>query len=143
VRRRPKLYAELRPGTPVVSHAFDMGGWVPDSTAQVEGKTVHLSYMPANLSGTWTFSTGAGAAPQHELKLEQRYQKGYGTLRMNGRTLTVADLRVRGTRATFTVNDGSSPRRYEGELRDNTLTGTRGGAWRAGRSGGSSSISGG
>ena len=38
----PKLKAELKPGTRVVSHAFDMGSaWPPEKTEQVEGKTIY------------------------------------------------------------------------------------------------------
>src|ERR671918_34784 len=34
---RPKLLSELRPGTRVVSHAFDMGDWYPDQKLLVPG----------------------------------------------------------------------------------------------------------
>jgi cyclopropane fatty-acyl-phospholipid synthase-like methyltransferase len=38
----PKLKAELKPGTRIVSHAFDMGSqWPPEKTEQVEGKTIY------------------------------------------------------------------------------------------------------
>jgi SAM-dependent methyltransferase len=38
----PKLKAELKPGTRVVSHAFDMGAtWPAEKTEQVEGKTIY------------------------------------------------------------------------------------------------------
>jgi SAM-dependent methyltransferase len=38
----PKLKAELKPGTRVVSHAFDMGPtWPAEKTEQVEGKTIY------------------------------------------------------------------------------------------------------
>ena len=38
----PKLKAELKPGTRIVSHAFDMGPtWPPEKTEQVEGKTIY------------------------------------------------------------------------------------------------------
>jgi ribosomal protein L11 methylase PrmA len=35
LKLRPKLLGELRPGTRIVSHAFDMGDWKPDKTAKV------------------------------------------------------------------------------------------------------------
>jgi cyclopropane fatty-acyl-phospholipid synthase-like methyltransferase len=39
----PKLKAELKPGTRVVSHAFDMGSsWPPDKREEVDGKTIYL-----------------------------------------------------------------------------------------------------
>ncbi|MBN3876208.1 MULTISPECIES: methyltransferase domain-containing protein [unclassified Nostoc] len=50
---RPKLLSELKPGTRIVSHAFDMGDWKPDQTLNVEGKTIYYwvvpEQVPANL----------------------------------------------------------------------------------------------
>jgi SAM-dependent methyltransferase len=45
LRLRPKLL-RLKPGTRVVSHAFDMGDWNPDRVAYVEGKTVYMWTVP-------------------------------------------------------------------------------------------------
>ena len=42
LKLRPKLLAELKPGTRVVSHAFDMGDWAPDETRTVSGRLVFL-----------------------------------------------------------------------------------------------------
>jgi SAM-dependent methyltransferase len=47
---KPKLMKELKPGTRVVSHAFDMGDWKPEATAQVSASTVYLWRIPANAS---------------------------------------------------------------------------------------------
>ena len=38
---RPKL-EKLRPGTRVVSHAFDMGDWAPDRRLTVAGKEIYF-----------------------------------------------------------------------------------------------------
>ena len=38
----PKLRAELKPGTRIVSHAFNMGDWEPEQTINVEGRTVYM-----------------------------------------------------------------------------------------------------
>jgi ubiquinone/menaquinone biosynthesis C-methylase UbiE len=43
---RPKLLAELKPGTRVVSHAFDMGDWKPVATERVGTSTVHYWVIP-------------------------------------------------------------------------------------------------
>ena len=42
IRLRPRLRAELTPGTRIVSHTFDLGDWVPDRTIQAFGKNVFL-----------------------------------------------------------------------------------------------------
>lgn len=47
VKLRPRLMEQLRPGTRVVSHDFDMGDWKPDETIAVDGKTVYLWIIPS------------------------------------------------------------------------------------------------
>ena len=42
----PKLNAELKPGTRVVSHAFDMGDIKPQQTINVNGRTVYFWTIP-------------------------------------------------------------------------------------------------
>ncbi len=42
MKMRPKLRMEMRPGTRVVSHVFDMGDWTPDETRTVDGRPVFL-----------------------------------------------------------------------------------------------------
>lgn len=44
---KPKLLKDLKPGTRVVSHAFDMGDWKPEETARVNGASVYLWRIPA------------------------------------------------------------------------------------------------
>jgi SAM-dependent methyltransferase len=50
-RLRPKLLSELRPGSRVVSHGFDMGDWVPTQTMEVSSNqgthTLYLWVVPA------------------------------------------------------------------------------------------------
>lgn len=46
LRLRPKLLSELKPGTRIVSHAFDMGDWKPDKTVEVDGRTLYYWVVP-------------------------------------------------------------------------------------------------
>ncbi|MEA5570034.1 SAM-dependent methyltransferase [Calothrix sp. UHCC 0171] len=54
VRLRSQLFEQLKPGTRIVSHAFDMGDWKPEKTLNVNGKTVYYwtipEKIPTNLS---------------------------------------------------------------------------------------------
>jgi len=43
---RPKLFRELKPGTRVVSHDFDMDEWSPDTTLEVENSRIYLWTIP-------------------------------------------------------------------------------------------------
>jgi len=45
MKLRPKIMA-LKPGTRIVSHAFDMGDWEPDETKTVDGATIYLWTVP-------------------------------------------------------------------------------------------------
>jgi SAM-dependent methyltransferase len=43
VKLRPRLWSQLKPGSRVVSHAFDMGPeWPPERTVDVDGRTIYL-----------------------------------------------------------------------------------------------------
>lgn len=46
LRLRPKLLKELRPGSRVVSHSWDMGDWRPDKEEVVERRHIFLWTVP-------------------------------------------------------------------------------------------------
>jgi SAM-dependent methyltransferase len=46
LRLRPKLQQELRPGTRIVSHNYDMGDWRPLKQLQIDDHTVYLWVIP-------------------------------------------------------------------------------------------------
>jgi len=46
LRLRPRLLAELKPGSRVVSHAWDMGDWEPDEVRRAGGAVVYLWRIP-------------------------------------------------------------------------------------------------
>ena len=46
LRLQPKLMRELKPGTRVVSHRFDMGDWKPEREVTVRGAHVYLWRIP-------------------------------------------------------------------------------------------------
>lgn len=47
LKLRPNLLSQLKPGSRVVSHSFDMGDWKPDKIERVEGRTIYLWIVPA------------------------------------------------------------------------------------------------
>jgi SAM-dependent methyltransferase len=47
LRLRPNILSQMKPGSRVVSHAFDMGDWKPDKTERVDGRTIYLWTVPA------------------------------------------------------------------------------------------------
>jgi len=47
LKLRPHILSQMKPGSRVVSHAFDMGDWKPDKTERVDGRTIYLWTVPA------------------------------------------------------------------------------------------------
>ena len=46
VKLRPKLLAELKPGSRIISHQFDMGTWKPEKRVELNGRTIYLWKVP-------------------------------------------------------------------------------------------------
>ena len=47
VKLRPKLLSELKPGTRIVSHSFDMANeWEPEESREVDGSRIYLWTVP-------------------------------------------------------------------------------------------------
>jgi ribosomal protein L11 methylase PrmA len=47
VKLRPRLMEQLKPGTRVVSHAFDMGDWKPEKRLESNGRKIYFWTIPA------------------------------------------------------------------------------------------------
>ena len=47
LKLKPNLLSQLKPGSRVVSHSFDMGDWKPDQVERVDGRTIYLWIIPA------------------------------------------------------------------------------------------------
>lgn len=108
---RPRLFAELRPGTRIVSHDFDMGNWQPDEklTVPVPDKPygspssdVYLWIVPANAAGRWQWRLAVGGAPQdYQVTVEQTFQMLEGKPLVGGRSARFGNGRVRGEEVSF------------------------------------------
>lgn len=144
LRLRPKLFRDLKPGTRIVSHNFDMGDWEPDRKvfAGLWGDGLHYIYfwiLPANVSGRWR---GYHEKEEWTLTIRQRFQRIEGSLSVNGRTaLPLPDMTLAGDTIRFVARSGNPNRRivFAGKVTGNTMeglaeeTGTPGAVWKATR----------
>ena len=95
---RPRILFELRPGTRVVSHDWDMAEWEPDRRMVIEtpGKTVwptqestvYLWVVPARIAGYWrgTLSGPLGEEPV-AIEFLQRFQSASANMWLRSWTL--------------------------------------------------------
>ncbi len=134
LRLRPKLLAELKPGTRLVSHSFAMDDWRPDKTTTVRlsydnDRGVHFWVVPANASGRWEWDLAADGAKRHFVfDAAQRFQELSGPVTADGEGVRVFELQLSGDRISFVL---ASPQNgplggiaYEGTVRGDTIVGT-------------------
>lgn len=112
IRLRPRLLSELKPGTRIVSHDFDMEDWKPDARSTVR-KNVFLWVVPARVEGRWRVSVALpGGARAYEIELRQKFQEIDGLARQERTERRVAGLwnaRLTGERIQFTLVDDGGP----------------------------------
>ncbi len=136
LRLRPSLF-QLKPGTRLVSHDFDMAKWTPDAklTVDVPGKSygppsseIFMWVVPANASGQWRWQLSvAGAKFDYDATFEQTFQMIAGAAQSGGRSVLLREARVRGESVSFTLmseRDGRTTRQeYSGRIVGDTLEG--------------------
>jgi SAM-dependent methyltransferase len=140
-RLRPKLFKELRPGTRIVSNAFDMGPWKADRTLNVKTNSGMQSYaylwiLPADVSGEWRVEPGKRAdGKAYTLDIKQKYQEVSGTASAAGKSLPLSGLVVKGDRLTFVIRNGGGEGaglEFTGKVDGDRASGTtqgKGGGW--------------
>ncbi|MFZ4070320.1 MAG: SAM-dependent methyltransferase [Caulobacterales bacterium] len=104
------IILKMKPGTRVVSHAFDMGDWRADRTFAADGRQGFLWIVPANVQGAWQIPLTTGE--QITVRLTQTFQTATGVADVATRETPVKDVQISGPTIAFTVDDW------------------RGGAWR-------------
>ncbi len=136
LRLRPTLL-QMRPGTRVVSHAFNMDEWEPDEVSRAEGRTAYLWIVPAPVEGSWRVELQGGAS--FELALVQRHQKVEGTIALGPVDAGLREPVLRGDAIRFgfvdqggawheltgTVSGGRMSGRYQAGARQGRWTAVR------------------
>lgn len=91
---RPRLLNELRPGTRIVSHAFDMGDWKPDKRMNYGGANLFKWIVPAKVAPVQEWQTEKGDTCRVEL--QQKYQRLTGKAWMNGEKAILKSALLKG-----------------------------------------------
>jgi SAM-dependent methyltransferase len=144
-RLRPQIFAQLKPGARVVSHAFMMGEWEPDSekTIEIEGRSYDAYYwvVPANMSGRWKVTGDKSGDVPHTVIVEQKFQKI--TVRADDSGEVLGEGIVNGATFTLTMNENTNGKSklFQGKIDGNTIEAMNPGSeehrWRATRESGS------
>ena len=130
---RSRIFDEMKPGSRIVSHSFDMGDWDADLRDQVNYSRIYYWVVPAKIAGKWIITDGADKI---EAELVQTHQKiTGGTVKFTGGSSSVMGL-VTGLDVRIMTQIRGEPRLYAGRLSGNAITPIAGGAqgWTAARS---------
>jgi hypothetical protein len=134
---RPTLL-DLKPGTRLVSHDFDMGDWQPDEHVRMDAtdkfsgaggdSDIYLWIVPAKVAGSWRTRLTAGGKPQsYDIRLEQKYQSVGGTVHVNGRPAQIQGATLRGAALsiafTAEVNGAPVKHRFSGRVDGGRIAG--------------------
>jgi SAM-dependent methyltransferase len=145
LRLRPRIFAQTKPGTRVVSHAFTMGEWESDAqkTIQLRGETYDAYFwvVPANMSGRWKVTGGKSGEVPDSVTIEQKFQKI--AVRLGDAGEVLGEGNVNGATFTLAMNKNASgeSKVFRGKIEGNIIEATNSGSeeqhWRATRESGS------
>jgi SAM-dependent methyltransferase len=149
----PRIFAEMRPGTRVVSHDYPLGPWQPERHLQydlpekveISGTTrtvLYLYVVPARVGGNWRLDLPAAVAKQPaRLAFEQQPAGTRGSATIGNRQVALEGVKIAGETVRFAIPGlaaGGKPLALEGVVRGNVIEGTATGpagpaTWRATR----------
>ena len=123
-RLRPKLLAELKPGTRIVAHDYGFEGWKPDRTVKVI-KTFYLYVVPAPVAGKWRMEVMLpDGERRYEFDLKQQLQEISGGASVPGGYLPLYEARLDGERISFVISDRQRNYHFEGRVNGSQMDGT-------------------
>lgn len=131
LRLRPRILAQMRAGTRVVSHDFDMGDWHWDQRRRVGTATIYLWIVPAQAGGGWILSANGRTWP---MTIAQSYQSFTGTIGEGEAAARIEQGRLNGDHIRFIARLGEGRQVFEGRVSGNAIAPLRANAgWHAER----------
>mgnify|MGYP001458485719 CR=1 FL=1 len=131
----PKLRADLRPGTRIVSHDYPLVPWRPDKELSMDvpekemisgtaWTKLYYYVVPARVQGVWDLALPKtlSAAPLR-LQIRQEVEAVAGTVRDGSSELQLRDLTVRGERIQFGLLYKRRLMAFEGTVSSKSMSG--------------------
>lgn len=103
VQLRPKLLSQLKPGTRIVSHAFNMGDWKADDWIKIGGINIYKWIVPGRVAGTHEWSHPNGQLFRAEL--QQHYQEVTGQAWIDGVGATLESTNLSGDHLELNIQN--------------------------------------
>ena len=125
LKLRPKILSDMKPGSRVVSHSFDMDDWKPDAEDEVDSSTIYFWIVPAKVEGTWQAKLKGenGKEQDATLNLKQSFQEVTGTANVGGKESEIKEGKLAGTELTFTLGGQKYKTKVDGKKMSGQVTG--------------------
>jgi SAM-dependent methyltransferase len=135
LKLRSKLLRELKPGSRVVSFAYDMGDWKPDAVRSSGHPALSTSYrylwvIPADVAGVWRWSVSTQKDDRpYALLFKQNFQEVSGHVTtQEGRRIRIKEAELTGDRLNFAVkyDEGNKQKvvmQFNGRVSGDTIHG--------------------
>ena len=126
---RPKILAEARPGTRVITRMWDLGSWPPDEKAN-DGIALFKWIVPAKVAGAWDWTLNLGdREARYSAILDQRYQTVEGFVRSGSRRAQLNDVKLAGDDLSFSLLLSLDEKRtvrhqFRGKVKGDVIEGT-------------------
>ena len=136
-RLRPKLLAEMKPGTRIVAHDYYMSDWYPDRQATLtvpekekangtDKAYLYLWTVPAVVLGHWRMDldVGDGKPQLIVLSFNQKYQMINAAAETRAGPLSVDKPLLKGDELEFSLTLGATNYRFTGRVLGDKVEGT-------------------
>jgi SAM-dependent methyltransferase len=127
LRLRPRLLAEPRPGTRIVSYCHGMGQWRDDRALRVNKSFIYSWIVPSNVSGRWQGYVDTLKLPL-QIEAWQAFQDVTGVLKVGKEVFQIPSTPIKGREFTCrAVSDGyahTKTVRLRASANDDLIVGT-------------------
>lgn len=122
IQLRPHLLKNLKPGSRIVSHDFDMGNWKPEEYVQEGHSDIYFWLIPADVHGKWNWKAGGKS---FSMSANQEFQEITLQLKSGNSSLAVENSKLLGDRISFTASNPSGGEKYvySGRVEGNKIIG--------------------
>lgn len=139
---RPKLFNELKPGTRIVSHEFDMGDWKYERMGTVYNSKIYYNFdmpdvkdlnfyywvIPANAAGEWQWTMSRSMEKrEYTLRIGQIFQEISGKVKFGKQESHIEEALLAGDHLSFMfreeVDGQKAVMRFKGRISQDTIQG--------------------
>jgi len=133
---RDKLFADLRPGTRIISHDYSLSGWQHkamrhldlEDKIKVTGVTTTLIFLyvvPEKIAGAWQATLPATiASGAAQFAFVQDLTTVNGTASIGSARLRLSGGRIQGDQLRFVVDLGGKSHHFSGRVKDGAVSGS-------------------